>query len=342
MAVRRLGRSQQTLKGVCRVEGVPAPGALAAGRSRLARVLMALAPGAVYDAVMSLCGIAFSLPVLPNFTPAPHNGIRGLRVEDGLAALGLSAAVSEPPGAEAAVSLVQGALGNGFPVPVLGWPRDASGWGLITGYDAGRGVFVGWHPAEDVNEPVAALPAGEVLIVVESQGTVPDREASARAALAWAAGRSADLRQAHSLWAEAVAADWSMLDSAGFAERLAGHEDLFERTADARTAAASFLRRCAGASEDPAAAHLSAAAEAYGALVEVLDARRPHTSEEGVGDAFLSPDWRAEWLAELARVAELDLLALEAIQCFLDHVPAPDDAAQGPEDTRTERFARQS
>lgn len=291
---------------------------------------MALALGAGYDAVMALCGLAFALPVRRGFTAEPHDGVRGLRLGGGLAALGLSVTVAEPGSHDAALALLQAALGRGFPVPVLGWPRDAVGWGLITGYDAVRGVCIGWHPSPDVPDPVSALPVAEAMVVVEGRGAVPEREASARAALTWAAERHPDLRQAHALWAEAVAEDWSALDAEAFAARLLGHEDLFERTADARTAAASFLRRCAGASEDPAAAHLAVAAERYEALVDVMDARRPHASEEGVADVFRSQDWRDDWRRSLGRIADLDLQALDAIQCFLDHVVSVEAPVDDP------------
>ena len=76
------------------------------------------------------------------------------------------------------MAAVRPCLEAGWAVPVLGWPQPLDDWGLVTGFDLGRGVLCGW-PADYAGDTyLGTAPAGELALrlgpdAADSARTIP-------------------------------------------------------------------------------------------------------------------------------------------------------------------------
>lgn len=225
-----------------------------------------------------------------------------------------------------------------YPVLSLGvvFPPE---YGLITGYDEGGDVLIGWHHFQDFPENVESgkvsfEPGGQYrkrdwfadtigLVGFQYKTTKPPLKDSYRRALEWALklGRTPRFGAyysglaAYEEWVQALEddADFSSADEPGLAARLMCHNDAIICLAEGRRSAAAFLRD-ARAHFPQAAGLLEQAASCYDSEVEVVDAiiatlgglgwDVPHARE------LARPEVRAQTVPLIRRARALDEEAL--------------------------------
>ncbi len=309
--------------------GVPAPGTLPAGRCALVRATMAALAHAGrpvdYDVLMGLSAVAFMLPLEPDFQSVPADARRCARLPAALAALGLRGRAWPLAGAET-MAPVYAALDAGFAVPLLGWPQPQDDWGVLTGYDHGRGVVCGWPAGYAGESYVGAAPAGTAAILLEQVAPVPELAPELAATLEWVVAHAADVAAAYPLWCDMLDERWERdEDELVAAARVLRHEVAAEALADARAAAASFLRWCGDRLLGVAAEWALSAAERCDALVESLEARHPPLFDDEVAEALRSATWRGQWRRRLAGLAEADADVARDLRRALTTDLAPGD-----------------
>ena len=311
---------------------------------------------ASYDAIMGLTGIAFILPLREDFRRAPGDADRCARIPEALAALGLRGQWRLLGGGEVAagsrsyeegeagrcqdedradtcederpdagiIEIVQQAIDADFAVPILGWPGEREDWAIVTGYDCGRGVICGWPGTYAGEEYLGAPPTSEAVVIIQEPVPPSDELRAVTASLQWAAAQRKQVAQAYDLWREMLDEKWEAgPEDPDLASRALRHEAATEALADARSAAAGFLRHCAELLDSVGSQWALAAADTYGILVERVEARRPPLFDEGAGEALASSEWRATWRQQLEEIAETDARALAQIEKALtsDHGP---------------------
>lgn len=326
---RRLGVSRLPSGESCILDGVPSPRGVTAGSCAAARALMAmlahLGRPVGYDALMGLSGLAFVTPLEEDFGRPGGAPARCARLREALAAMGLRGAmhmttrgtVEEESGSAAtdgAPQLVREALERGFAVPVLGWPRAQDDWGIIAGYDDGRGVWCGWPHGYHGDAYLGAAPACEAFVIVQEMGPPPDSVQAVVEALRWAVERRAQVAEAYERRRGMLEEEWGEdPDAPEHVARAMRHERATEALADARTAAAGFLRSCAGLLGPAGGEWALAAAELCDGLVARIEARRPPVLDGKAARALASERIRNEWREELGVIARLDLEALDCM-----------------------------
>jgi hypothetical protein len=115
--------------------------------------------------------------------------------------------------------------------------------------------------------------------------------------------------------------------SQDLALQLTAHEYLYENLLDARTHATLWLNELADQGEGVRAAWLQRSADHLAELVALLEARRPPVHHPETLACFGDPGWRESLARLLARAAELDLAAKQAIvsAVFADYPPEEEE-----------------
>ena len=329
--------------------GIPAPATLPGGRSAFARALavaLRSAGGRQHgadhrgpDYLAGLTGCAFGLPVGEDFSLAALRELPRERVTEALGILGRRAEWRSfaGEGTQLVECLKAALVANGCPVPILGWPEASDDWGLITGFDLGRGVICGWPAGYSREANLAAPPRGETaLLLADERGAHWDLEALEDEyieglALAWAADQAEVLSRGYALWREMLAdrSLWREDDEAAQA-RVLRQEQATEALTEARMTAAVFVEDCRASAPGARDEFLGSALECYERQIEALEARtRPFGSDAIT--TLLSREWRREWRERLSTIEALDLGALSWI-----HKALADDDALWFEDDREE------
>jgi hypothetical protein len=265
--------------------------------------------GVSYDAVLGLSGIALLPP--PQMSPAPGDpfweAYEALSPAAGVgmptsvqpwvsrvaeAVGGLAGEVRAPLlSAQEALEAVRTGVDGGFAVPLRGWPEGQEAWSVATGYDPARGVICGWPPEREEDTYLGAAPRGSAAVILRA--TESEKLPRTKAAVT-ALGH----------WAEAWVEGWSrygawldwLAQAAPEGDRrpvMAAHHAAAEGLADARTAAASFARTCAGLlGGGEGMPELERAADNLARVVEVLEAGPPALTAE-TEDGW--PAWLEGW-----------------------------------------------
>ena len=342
---RRLGVSRLPTGESRILDGVPSPGGLTAGSCALARALVAmlahLGRPIGYDALMGLSGIAFVTPLEDDFGRRASAPARCARIPEALSAVGLRGGIrvrtpaaagdaGGPAGTGESTQLVRSALEGGFAVPVLGWPRAQDDWGIITGYDCGRGVWCGWPHGYHGDAYLGATPGGEAFVIVQEMGVPAEGAQAAVTALRRAVEGRAQVAEAYERRRGMLEEEWGDdPDAPEHVARAMRHELATEALADARTAAAGFLRSCAGLLGPAGGEWALAAAELCDDLVARIEARRPPVLDGRAARALASERLRDRWREELGVIARLDLEALDCVARALTSDLGPGEMGEG-------------
>lgn len=328
---RRLNLTRPPLGDSRLLPDVPRPDLFTAGSCTLARALMALCAHRErvvgYDAIMGLCGMAFSLPVTESFLPADSESLRCSDVPAGLETLGLDARLwtgspDAPPLADAARS----AIDAGFAVPVLGWPEGESGWGIVSGYDLGRGVLCGWPQRVELDSYLGAAPAGSLAVICRGTRVPSPKPEAIERTLARVAANSEALGLAYEKWCTSIDERWERdPEHPDSLDRVLGHERLTEGLADSRAAAARFLRRAADVLGGVRAEWLLAVAETCDELSAAVEMRQPPLLSDKMPKALATGAWRSRWREQIGHLWTLDLQIAANIGRALTSDLGPDE-----------------
>lgn len=311
------------------LDGVPSPSGLTAGSCALARALMAMLAHrgrpVGYDALMGLGGIAFMTPIGEDFRRPVGDRARCEGLAEALAVVGLHGQVLLRAGAggddqgkgagdDELWEPVCEALERGFAAPVLGWPGAQDDWGIVAGHDRGRGLWCGRPHGYRGDAYLGAPPAGEALVIVREKGPRAQAAQAALRALRRAVEGRGEVAEAYERWEGMLDERWEQdPDAPEHVARVMRHELATEALADARTAAAGFLRSCAGLLGPAGGEWALAAAELYDGLVARIEARRPPVLDSKAARALASERLRNQWREQLGLIAQLDLEAMDCV-----------------------------
>lgn len=298
------------------------------GSSSLFRALAALCPGADYDALMGLTGMAFRLDVVEGFDPRAAEDRLLEILPSMLERLGVRLQVLRPEGPEQIVGIVRESVAAGIPIPLRGWPAGGLEWALIVGHDDVRNVLCGW-PAAWADPACAGAPAsGDVAIRMIEPCPRVEVEEHWREAIEAAARQEPALKAAYDAWQAQMAR--LPVDAGDEAWACAqNHAALAEKLADSRTSAAAFVSRCADLGDPTAAEWLEQAQSAYEKLADLVDAA-PGLDRESA-DRCLDASYRELWLQALNRAERLDCAAAEFLHHALTSALSPSEIADEPE-----------
>jgi len=261
-----------------------------------------------YDAAMGLTGLTAVLPVGDDLHDPGLELPGRARVPDGLRALGLKAHLWAADDPVPLSDALRPAIDAGFAVPAFGWPEPGDGWAVVTGYDLGRGVLCGWPARSDLETYLGAPPAGSAAVLCLEAREPLGRSEAAQEALAWAGEQGPELHAAYERWAGMVDARWAEdPEHPASLDRVLRHERLTEGLADARSAAASFYRRCADILDALPSQWLLAAADLCDQLVACVESRQPPLFSNKMPKALATEAWREQWRRQIADLATLDL-----------------------------------
>ncbi len=292
------------------------------GRDCTLPACLAIAGGADYDWVMGVSGAAFSATIdAATWDPLAAAPLDDATLARGAQALAMKADVVGPPFDEEMRALVLDRVAESIEsksAPLVKGIAGPPEYGLIVGYDEVGPTFLARTYFDKSDKPnkmdwSAFADAEHGLVAFLDTGTVPDRGALARSAVAHAVATAPLAEEALRAWLEGLRDDarWSDTKHAGAAAF--GDHAMRTILADKRRAAARFLRGVRSIFSTAPGADLLRAAESYGFVVDACAKIGVGTFDGSVALRFLDIGHRRSWAKQLEAIIGHEREALDAL-----------------------------
>ncbi len=272
-----------------------------------------------YADLMGLLGAAFMLRVDADFELAAGVEGRWERAVETLKEFGFAGArlIDGVPSPDD----MHEEIAAGRPVAVLRWGGLQADWSLVSAVSESGDIWWGHEFCANPIE-VKGPPSCRLALLLGGREGVGEVAAARRAGVRRAAHMESmddNPIDAYRKWADIMRGGDVFPSGATGDEKIMRQELLANALLDARAAGCRFLISAADDFEEAAGEEVLRAADEFGRVVDMLEARRPSLFSPETAVLLRERRTREEWAAMLERAADVEAGALEILK-HIDHV----------------------